>query len=168
MGRTGFNAGGEWPKGFSLSSARFRLAAAWDRYRSKLVTTDSCRVAQMLSQCIHQTVALIAHDSGAREDLVMDRCSSKSLRKESTILARATNGIANAAGSSFTALRKARRGWNADIHCKQVCISGEAPEACSKTAFTKPEVPFLGHKADSLLDHSLPAAETFLEYTRHS
>jgi hypothetical protein len=29
----------------------------------------------MLSQCIRQTIALIAHDSGAREDLVMDRCT---------------------------------------------------------------------------------------------
>jgi hypothetical protein len=75
MGRTGFNAGGERPKGFLLLSAHFRLAAAWDKYRSKLVTTDSCQVAQMLSQCIRQTIALIAHDSGAREDLVMDRCT---------------------------------------------------------------------------------------------
>jgi hypothetical protein len=59
MGRTGFNAGGERPKGFTLSSANFRLAAAWDKYRSKLVTTDSCRVVRMLSQCIRQTIALL-------------------------------------------------------------------------------------------------------------
>jgi hypothetical protein len=64
----------------------------------------------MLSQCIRQTVVLIAHNKGAKDDLVTDGCAAKSALKQSKILVQATNGIANAARSSFTASRKARRG----------------------------------------------------------
>jgi hypothetical protein len=35
----------------------------------------------MLSQCIRQTVVLIAYDKGAKDDLVTDGCAAKSSLK---------------------------------------------------------------------------------------
>jgi hypothetical protein len=35
----------------------------------------------MLLQCIRQTIVLIAHNKGAKDDLVMDGCAAKSSLK---------------------------------------------------------------------------------------